>query len=226
MITVHHLEASRSQRILWLLEELGAEYQVKRYERDRKTMLAPAALRAVHPLGKSPVITDGDLTIAESGAIVEYLIGSYGPRASDGTELIPPEGSAARRDYTFWIHHAEGSGMPPLVLKLIFQEIPRRTPFLFRPLTSAVSAQMGRLYLNPTISALMAFWEASLAKSGWFAGTGLTGADIMMSFPIEAVLARGGAGSGYVTLRKFAAAIHARPSYRRALERGGPYPYA
>jgi glutathione S-transferase len=222
MITVHHLEASRSQRILWLMEELGTGYEVKRYKRDKKTMLAPDSLRAVHPLGKSPVITDGDITLAESGAITEYLIGTYGPNAKDGPVLIPPEG-AERRDYTFWLHHAEGSAMPPLVLKLIFQEIPRQSPALLRPLMKGIGTQVGKAYIDPNIANHLRFWETSLAKTGWFAGANLTGADIMMSFPIEAAVARGAIGGDYPNLRKF---THARPAYRRALERGGPYPYA
>jgi glutathione S-transferase len=225
MITVHHLEASRSQRILWLLEELGAGYEVKRYARDKKTMLAPNSLRAVHPLGKSPIITDGDITLAESGAITEYLIGAYGPNAKDGTALIPPEG-AERRDYTFWLHHAEGSAMPPLVLKLIFQEIPRQSPALLRPLMKGIGAQVGKAYIDPSIANHLRFWETSLAKTGWFAGASLTGADIMMSFPIEAATARGAIGGDYSNLRKFTHTIQARPAYQRALERGGPYPYA
>ncbi len=226
MIIVHHLEASRSQRILWLLEELGVAYEVKRYERDKKTLLAPASLRAVHPLGKSPVITDGDITIAESGAITEYLIGAYGPNAKDGAPLIPPEGSAERRDYTFWLHHAEGSAMPPLVLKLIFQEIPRQSPALLRPLMKGIGSQVGRAYIDPNIANHVRFWEASLAKTGWFAGDSLTGADIMMSFPIEAAIARGAIGAGFPKLHGFNRTIHARPAYQRALKHGGPYPYA
>lgn len=221
MITVHHLNASRSQRILWLLEELGLDYEVKRYERDRKTMLAPASLRAVHPLGKSPVITDGDITLAESGAIVEYLIGTYG----DG-RLIPPPGSAERRRYTFWLHHAEGSAMPLLVMKLLFQEMSKRAPFFIRPLTRLIERQIGTSYIDPSLSAEVRYWEATLAGSAWFAGAEFTGADIMMSFPAETAAARGVVKGMHPKLLEFLKTIHARPAYRRALERGGPYAYA
>ncbi len=221
MIVVHHLEASRSQRILWLLEELGLEYEVKRYNRDPKTMLAPASLRAVHPLGKSPVITDGDTTVAETGAIVEYLIEKYG----EG-RLIPPAGTDDRRRYSYWLHYAEGSAMPFLVMKLIFTEMPKQSPFLARPLLRMVGRQVGDKYLDPNIAIHIRYWEDALANSTWFAGNDLTGADIMMSFPVEAANARGALRGNFPRINAFLAAVHARPSYQRALAKGGPYPYA
>lgn len=221
MIIVHHLEASRSQRILWLLEELGLEYEVKRYKRDPKTMLAPASLKAVHPLGKSPVITDGDTTVAETGAIIDYVIEKYG----EG-RLIPSAGTDERRRYGYWLHYAEGSAMPFLVMKLIFTEMPKRAPFLVRPLLGMVSKKVGDSYLDPNIATHIRFWEDSLANSAWFAGSELTGADIMMSFPVEAANARGALRGNYPRLNAFLAAAHARPAYQRALVKGGPYPYA
>jgi glutathione S-transferase len=221
MIIVHHLNESRSQRILWLLEELGLDYEVKRYERDRKTMLAPELLRAVHPLGKSPIITDGDIILAESGAIVEYLIGVYG----DG-RLIPPQGSAERRHYAFWLHHAEGSAMPLLVMKFIFQEMTRRAPFFIRPLMRLIEREIGARYINPNLLAHVQYWETTLAESTWFAGPDFTGADIMMSFPAETAAAREVITGKHPKLMAFLNNIHARPAYRRALERGGPYAYA
>ena len=215
MITVHHLNNSRSQRVLWLLEELGVAYEVKRYERDAKTMLAPQALKAVHPLGKSPVITDGALTIAETGAIVEYLIENYG-----GGRLIPPAGSPERLRYTYWMHYAEGSAMPPLVMKLIFREIPKQVPFFLRPVARALFGGVTKSYVDPAIAEQVAFWAAELAKTPYFAGEALSGADIMMSFPLEAAQMRGDLPP---MLTGYLAGIQGRPAYQRALERGGPY---
>jgi glutathione S-transferase len=215
MITVHHLNNSRSQRVLWLLEELGVEYEVKRYQRNAKTMLAPEALKAVHPLGKSPVITDGELTIAETGAIVEYLIDTYG-----GGRLAPPEGSAERLRYSYWMHYAEGSAMPPLVMKLIFTEAPKRVPFFLRGVARLLFGGMVKGYVDPQIAEHVAFWAATLEKSAYFAGESLSGADIMMSFPVEAAQMRGALPP---ILAGYLAGLHARPAYKRALERGGPY---
>lgn len=221
MIVVHHLEASRSQRILWLLEELGLEYEIRHYKRDPKTMLAPPSLKAVHPLGKSPVITDDGITVAETGAIIEYLIGKYG----EG-QLIPPEGTDDRRRYTYWLHNAEGSAMPFLVMKLIFDQMPKQAPFLLRPLLRAISGKVGSAFLNPNLATQARFWEDSLANTPWFAGAEMTGADVMMSFPIEAANVRGLLKGNFPRLNAFLAAIHARPAWQRALARGGPYPFA
>jgi glutathione S-transferase len=217
MIIVHHLAASRSQRILWLLEELGVAYEVKRYERDPKTMLAPPELRAIHPLGKSPVITDGDKTIAETGTIVEYLIETYG-----GGRLIPAAGTPEKLRYNYWLHYAEGSAMPPLVMKLIFSRIPKapNIPFFIRPIASKLFAGVTESFVDPNIRNHIALWDAELGKSAYFAGDSLTGADIMMSFPVEAA-----AGRGTLTprLRGYLDTIHARPAYQAALKTGGPY---
>src|ERR1700678_2232074 len=164
MVVVHHLNNSRSQRVLWLLEELGVPYEVKRYERDAKTMLAPPALLAIHPLGKSPVIVDGDVTVAESGAIIEYLVGKHG----DG-RLIPPPGTAQRLRYTYWLHYAEGSAMTPLLLKLLFTLMPKRAPALLRPVVRKVANQALTALVNPMLKQHMAFWEGELGKSEGFA---------------------------------------------------------
>ncbi len=179
MLVVHKLNNSRSQRILWLLEELGVPYEIKRYERDRATMLAPPALTQVHPLGKSPVITDGGHTIAETGAIVEYILGAYG----EG-RLAPPAGSEDRLRYTYWLHFAEGSAMPPLVMTLLFTEMPKRAPALVRPVARMIAKTVLTSYLAPQIERQLDLMEAELARSPWFAGAGLTGADILMSFPV------------------------------------------
>jgi glutathione S-transferase len=220
MIVVHHLENSRSQRILWLLEELGLPYEVKRYARDPKTKLAPPELLAVHPLGKAPVVTDGDIVIAETGAIVDYLVDRYG----DG-RLIPPAGTDERRRYTYWLHFAEGSAMPPRVMKLVFQMIPKALPFLLRPIGHLIAKGAGDQFLDPTLAKQIAFMEAELGRGGWFAADQFTAADVMMSFPVETDAARG-ALKDHPRLTAWLSAIRARPAYRQALERGGPYAYA
>ncbi len=217
MITVHHLNNSRSQRVLWLLEELGLDYDIRRYQRDPQTMLAPAALREVHPLGKSPVITDGPLTLAESGAIVEYLAETHG-------KLVPPAGTPQWRRYRYWMHYAEGSAMPPLLLKLVFNRIERaKAPFFVRPVARAIARKAKQSFIEPQITLHLDYLEAELGKSTWFAGEEFSAADIQMSFPVEAAAARGGLDARRPRLMAFLERIHARPAYRRALERGGEF---
>jgi glutathione S-transferase len=219
MIIVHHLNNSRSQRILWLLEELGVPYEIKRYERDAATMLAPAALRAIHPLGKSPVITDGNQTIAESGAIVEYLVERHG-----GGRLAPPAGTPERLRYIYWLHYAEGSAMPPLLMKLVFQRIAQgAAPALLRPLIRRIAQRTQASFVDPQLKLHLDYLEGELGKSEWFAGNSFTAADIQMSFPLEAAAARGGLDASRPKLMAFLERIHARPAYKRALERGGAY---
>ncbi|HWU15104.1 MAG TPA: glutathione S-transferase [Caulobacter sp.] len=220
MIVVHHLNNSRSQRVLWLLEELGVPYEVKRYQRDAQTMLAPPELLAVHPLGKSPVITDGGKTIAETGAIVEYIVETYGQG-----RLVPPAGSPERLRWTYWLHYAEGSAMTPLLLKLVFTALPARAPGLLKGLVKTIAAKAQTGFVDPQLKSHIDYWEAELARSEWFAGAAFTAADIMMSFPLEAGAARAGAVSR-PHVKAFLDRIHARPAYRQALERGGPYDYA
>jgi glutathione S-transferase len=217
MLIVHHLNNSRSQRVLWLLEELGIAYEIVRYQRQ-PDILAPAELRAVHPLGKSPVITDGGNTIAESGAIAEYLVGTYG-----NGRLIPPPDTPERLRYTYWLHYAEGSAMSPLLLKLLFTLMPTRAPALVRPLVRMISGQALTTFVNPQLKLHMAFWESELSKSEWLAGDAFTAADIQMSFPLEAAASRGGLEQGHPKAMAFLGRIHARPAYQRALEKGGPY---
>jgi len=217
MLTVHHLNNSRSQRVLWLLEELGVPYEIVRYQRQ-PNMLAPKELRAIHPLGKSPVITDNGNTVAESGAIVEYLVKTYG-----NGRLIPSENTPERLRYTYWLHYAEGSAMPPLLLKLIFGLLPKRSPFFMRPFVNAISAKVLATMVTPQLRQHMAFWEGELGKSEWLAGNDFTAADIQMSFPLEAASARGGLDQTYPKAMAWLAKIHARPAYQRALEVGGPY---
>ena len=219
MITLHHLNNSRSQRIIWLLEELGLAYEIKRYERDAKTMLAPPELRKIHPLGKSPVITDGDQTMAESGAIIEYLVGTYG-----AGRLTPPSGTAERLRYTYWLHFAEGSAMPPLLLKLIFDKIESTPmPFFAKPIAKAISGKVKKSFIEPQISQNLDYMETELATNLWFAGPQFSAADIQMSFPLEAAAARGGLDASRPKLMAFLKRIHERPAYQQALERGGEY---
>ena len=219
MIVVHHLNNSRSQRVLWLLEELGVEYEIKRYQRDATTMLAPPELRAVHPLGKSPVITDGDLTIAESGAIIEYLIERYG-----NGRLVPAAGTPEKLRYTYWLHFAEGSAMLPLVMKLIFGRLETAPmPFFIKPVAKGIAAKVKAGFIDPNIKAQLDYMEAELGKTTWFAGNDFTAADIQMSFPVEAAQARGGLDRTRPKLMAFLSRIHGMPAYKRAIEKGGPF---
>jgi glutathione S-transferase len=225
MIIVHHLNNSRSQRVLWLLEELGAPYEIKKYLRNPQTMLAPPELKAIHPLGKSPVIEDtdvpGGVVVAETGAIIEYLLAKY-----PGNALTPAAGTDAARRLTYWLHYAEGSAMTPLLLKLVFGALPTRAPGLVKPIVKAVSAKAQTSFIDPQIATHTAYWEAELTRSPWFAGEVFSAADIMMSFPVEAAASRSPFGADKPRLKAWLAAIHARPAYQRALERGGPYAYA
>lgn len=219
MLTVHHLENSRSQRILWLLEELGVDYEVRRYARDPRTGLAPESLQAVHPLGKSPVITDDGLTIAESGAIVEYLVGKF-----DEGALLPPEGTAERRAYTYWLHYAEGTFMPLMIVSLILGRIEAAPmPFFIKPVARGIVAKVRDGYLDRNVKANLAFMEESLSGADWFTGAAMTAADIQMSFPVEAAEVRARLDPDYPRLQGFLDRIRARPAYQRALEKGGPY---
>lgn len=220
MIIVHHLNNSRSQRILWLLEELELEYDIKYYERD-PDLLAPVSLREVHPLGKSPVITDGALTLAESGAITEYLVDQY------GKGLAPLPNTPQRLRYTYWLHYAEGSAMPPVLLKLVFDRIEQQPmPFFVKPIARLITSRTKSSFIEPQITQHLDYLEAELEKSLWFAGDEFTAADIQMSFPIEAAVARAGLDASRPRLMKFLDRIHTRPAYQQALERGGTYKLA
>lgn len=221
MITVHHLNDSRSQRVLWLLEELGLAYEVKRYQRDAKTMLAPPELKAIHPLGKSPVVDDGEARLAETGAIVEYLLDTHG-----GSALRPARGTAEGRRFTYWLHYAEGSAMTPLLLKLIFSQIPKRSPLLVRPVANGIAGKVDANLIAPQLKAHTDYWEAELAKSDWFAGDAFSAADIMMSFPLEAARQRLKLDGRRPNICEWLDKVHQRPAYVAALEKGGPYAYA
>jgi glutathione S-transferase len=216
MITVHHLNHSRSQRVLWLLEELELPYEIVKYERDAKTMLAPRSLRAIHPLGKAPVITDGGATLAESGAILEYLVDTYGKG-----RMAPAPGTQAWRDYRYFMHYAEGSLMPLLVMKLVFNKVQTDAPFLVRPIAKGIASTVGKQFLDPSLEAHIGFLADHLAKHAWFAGDEISAADVQMFFAVEGLVARGGADSP--KLNDWLAKVHARPAFKKAIERGGPY---
>ena len=222
MITVHHLNNSRSQRVLWLLEELGLPYEIKKYQRNPQTMLAPPELQQVHPLGKSPVITDDGTTVAESGAIIEYLLERYG-----NGRLVPAAGTPERLSFRYWMHFAEGSAMPPLLLKLIFERIKvTPMPFFAKPIARGLANKVLAAMVDPNLKRQLDFMEAELAKTAWFAGAEFSAADIQMSFPIEASAQRAGLDASRPKLMAFLKRIHARPAYQKALERGGPYSFA
>ena len=222
MIVVHHLNNSRSQRVLWLLEELGLDYEVRRYERNPKTMLAPPELRQVHPLGKSPDITDGPLTLAESGAIIEYLVQRYG-----AGRFAPPVGTLEHVRYIYWLHYAEGSAMPPLLMRLIFGRMAAGpVPFLLKGLTRKIAETADRIIVAPQLKLHLDYLEGELRNSEWFAGQEFSAADIQMSFPLEAARMRAGLDESRPRLMNFLSRIHARPAYLKALERGGKYDFA
>ncbi|MEK8031776.1 glutathione S-transferase [Ideonella sp. DXS29W] len=221
-LTVHHLNNSRSQRVLWLLEELELPYEIRHYQRDPNTMLAPPELKAVHPLGKSPVLTDGGVTVAESGAIIEYLLDSYG----EGL-LRPAAGTSERLRFTYWLHFAEGSAMNPLLMKLVFNRIMTAPmPFFAKPIAKGIAKKVLSSFVDPNIQSQLDYMEAELGRSEWFAGRQFTAADIQMSFPLEAAAQRAGLGANRPKLAAFLKRIHARPAYQRALQRGGPYDFA
>jgi glutathione S-transferase len=219
MITVHHLENSRSQRILWLLEELGTDYRLVRYERDPATSLAPPELLAVHPLGKAPVITDGDVTVAESGAIIEYLLDHY----DDGV-LRPADDTPERRAFTYWLHYAEGSFMPLMILALVLRRIESAPmPFFIKPVARGIAGKVRAGYLDVNVDRHLHFMESSLKGQDWFCGARFTAADIQMSFAVEAAAARSDLRGDCPRLAGFLDRIRARPAYAAALEKGGPY---
>ena len=219
MITVHHLENSRSQRILWLLEELGSDYEIKRYGRDKQTGLAPPELLDVHPLGKAPVITDGDKTIAESGAIIEYLMYEY-----DDGMLRPEEGTDERLAYNYWLHYAEGSFAPLMILSLVLSRIEEAPmPFFLRPVAKGIAGKVREGYLDANVTRNLAFMDATLKKSRWFCGSMFSAADVQMSFALEAAEVRTNLSDDYPHLAAFLETIRARPAYKRALDKGGHY---
>ncbi len=218
MIVLHHLNNSRSQRIIWLLEELNLPYEIKRYERDPQTMLAPPELRAVHPLGKSPVISEDGRVVAESGAIIEYLLDRHGKGA-----LRPAPDTPERLLFTYFLHYAEGSAMSPLLMGLVFTRMPRAPmPFFMKPIVKGIADKVKKSFVNPQIKMHFDYMEKHLENYRWFTGNEFTAADIQMSFVVEAGVARGGA-TARPMLVAFLERIHARPAYQRGLVKGGTF---
>lgn len=214
MLTIHHLNESRSQRIIWLAEELGLSYRLHHHSRDAATWLAPASLRALHPLGKAPLVERDGRILAETGFIIDTL-------ARD-TALLPAAGTPQGEAVRYWLHYAEGSAMPPLVMRLILSRLPRRAPWPVRRVARALAEGVNRSYLGPELERHAAYWDQTLAATGWFVGAELTAADVMMSFPVEMAALRADL-TGRHAVRDWLARIHARPAYIRALQAGGPY---
>ena len=221
MITLHYLEHSRAQRIVWLLEELELDYELVRYRRDADTGLAPGSLKKVHGLGKSPVITDGKLTLAESGAIIDYLAQRYG-----AATLLPARDTDTWWDYVYWLHYAEGSLMPPLLMRLVFERVKQAPmPFFVRPLVGKIVAGVNQAFLNEQIQTHLNFVADHLACHEWIIGDRFTAADIQMSFPLEAAMHSPELADSFPRLRAYVDALQARPAYRKALKAGGDYRY-
>ncbi|AIA74741.1 glutathione S-transferase [Halomonas sp. XH26] len=217
MIRVHHLEKSRSHRILWLLETLGLDYDIEVYQRDPKTQLAPASLKKIHPLGKSPVITDGELTVAESGAIIDYLVNCYG----NAKDQLLEENRNEWVNYRYWLHYAEGSLMPLLVMGLVFSQLPKQSPWLIKPLAKGISSTVQQRFIQPQLKQHLTIIESHLDKRSNFAGDWPSGADIQMSFPLQAVAATQSLAT-YPAIAAFVARIESDPAWQRVVERAGP----
>ncbi|WP_417615762.1 glutathione S-transferase [Oceanisphaera sp.] len=221
MIQLHHLNDSRSQRIIWMLEELELDYDIKRYQRDAHTSLAPETLKRVHPLGKAPILIDGELRLAESGAIIDYLAQRYG-----SSTLLPAANTQAWWDYVYWLHYGEGSLMPPLLMRHVFDKV-QQAPmaFFIRPLVKKIVAGVERAFLNQQIHTHLNFVADHLACHEWFLGESFSAADIQMSFPLEAAMHRAEMADSYPRLKAYVTRLQARPAYLRALEKGGSYLY-
>ncbi|HEY1553640.1 MAG TPA: glutathione S-transferase [Kofleriaceae bacterium] len=214
MLVVHHLNDSRSQRVLWLLEELGTPYELVKYERDPETMLAPESLRKIHPLGKSPVITDDGVAVAESGAILEYLVDKYG-----AGKLAPARGTPEFLRYRYFMHYAEGSLMPFLLMRLVFGRVRDKAPFLVRPIAKAIAGNVEKMFIQPNLARHVAFLDGELADRTWFCGDELTAADVQMSYAMEAIATR--VPEATARIKGWVERVQARPAYKRGVERGG-----
>jgi len=223
MLTVHHLNNSRSQRILWLLEELGVEYEIKFYTRNAETQLAPDELKAIHPLGKSPVVTEGDQVLAESGAIIDFLGYKYG-----SGNWVPRRNSKKYPAYMYWLHYAEGSLMSPLLLKIVFDKVKSsQMPFFVKPIANGIANKVMSSFVTPNIKNHFQYVEAHLSANDYFAGDTITGADIQMSFPLEASVAKGAiTKDSHPNIFKYVRTFQERPAYKKALEKGGEYDYS
>lgn len=221
MLVLHHLNNSRSQRILWLLEELQVDYTLKTYQRDAVTNLAPAQLKLVHPLGRAPVITDGDVTLAESGAIIKYIATQYG-----NGDVFSELSEAEKQQLSFWMHFAEGTFMPPLVTKMVLEKgKAKASPFFIKFIVEKFVDAVMNAYFGPNIKANIEYVERHLTSNTWFLGDKLSSADFQMSFPLEAIVARQGK-QVFPAITAFVERVHSRDAYKRALQKGGQYDYA
>jgi glutathione S-transferase len=221
MIVVHHLENSRSLRVLWMLEELGLAYELRQYTRDPHTLLAPAELRKIHALGKAPVLQDGERVLAESGAILEYLADMHDSHRAFSPPLVPADDDE-RMAYRYWMHYAEGSAMPPMLLTLVVSRIRSAPmPFFARPIARAIADKAEAGFVGPQRRLHLDWMEQRLANSAWFAGERFTAADIQMSYPIQAASGLGDGLQDKPNLQAFLQRIEQRPAYQRAVARGG-----
>lgn len=237
MIKLHHLNHSRSQRILWLLEELELDYEIIKHHRDPNTSLAPESLKKVHPLGKAPVLIDGELTLAESGAIVDYLAQRYGTHfsaesaatAEEGATthaLLPLKDSKMWWDYLYWLHYAEGSLMPPLLMRLVFDKLQAAPmPFFIRPIVNKIVSEVDKAFLYQQLHGQLSYVADHLSCHDWMLGEHISAADIQMSFPLEAAMFDETLASSYPRLKHYVTQLQARPAYLRALAKGGDYRY-
>lgn len=221
MLKIYHLENSRSQRIIWLAQELGLEYEVVRFNRDKKTNLAPKEFMDIHPLGKAPVIDDGGVIVAESGAIIEYLVNKYDVEY----KLHPQQEEANFKDYIYWLHFAEGSLMSPLVMRYIHLNAYKKTPLIFKPVAKLIFSAIDAGYLNKHISTLFSYIESHLDSHRYFLGESLSAVDIMMSFPLEAAISGRINRSDYPRIVEYINTIQSNENYQEAIRVGGPYAY-
>lgn len=218
MLTLHHLENSQSIRILWLLEELGVDYDFKMYDRDKETRLAPEAYKKISPLGTAPVITDGDIVLSESNAIIDYIIETYG----EG-KLQPAVGTPERARYLFWFHAAQGSLQPLLTNKIVFTMMVERAPFFIRPIVAGISKKLNERFIGPRLERLLAEIEKQLSETTWFAGDKLTAADITMGYCMEVLAVRAGMDNSYPHAQAYLERMRARPAYQVALKKDGKF---
>jgi len=221
MLTLHHLEYSQSFRILWLLEELALPYELKKYDRDRETMLAPQAYKAISPLGTAPVITDGAVTLAETNAIVEYLLDKAEKHGNQKTPLRPAMGDPSYVKYLFWFHASQGSMMPLLLFEILFGIMAKRAPFIMRPVIEKLAEKMGETFTGPRLKKLLDVAEADLANTKWFASDTLSAADIVMSYCMEMAKAKGHIDAGRPNCQRWLDQMHASPSFQIAKEKDG-----
>lgn len=218
MIILHHLNNSRSQRILWLLEELQVPYNIKFYKRNPKTMLAPKELKEIHPMGKSPVLEDGKIKLAESGAIIEYIIKTY------GKERFSPDDEGESLQALYWLHFSEGSLMPQLLLSLVFEKLKTAPlPFFVKPIVKIIVKKVNQAFIGPEIKTRLDHINKHLKNNEWFAGKTLTGADFQMIFPLEAAKARGHVKDQYPFILSYIEKVQKRPTYQEAVKKGGHY---